>query len=276
MSLYLSKGTIFPKIPIVEVTMSISTRYLGLCALLCVALATTVPAVQAQHWISYDDNTRYLALGDSLSTGYGAHPATNGFVYQLYQSGVIDDINNTLLCNIGVVNATSADVLAHQIPLGALFFSNTGADYRKVITLTVGGDDMQAIIGAFLDPNLTPEEKAKLVNNTLIAFSANLGAILANLIAYPDVHIYIANQYDPRLPIPGESDVINALNSAIGFVASNFPHVTVVDVFNAFEGRKGLLLSEKKGAEMFQVHPTNAGYGVMAKAFADAIRESND
>jgi lysophospholipase L1-like esterase len=243
---------------------------------LLAVLIMSVSTVRAQYWVSFEDNTRYLALGDSLSAGYGAHPATNGFVYQIYQSGAIDNINNLLLNNIGVVNATSADVLAHQLPLGTLFFFNTGADYRKVVTITVGGDDLQAIIPKFIDPNLTPEEKEQLIEDTLTVFSANLGAILANLSAFPDVHIYVANQYDPRLPIPGETEVIDALNSAISSVVSLFPLATLVDVFSAFEGKKGLLLIEKTGAEMFQAHPTDAGYRVMTKAFADAIRQANN
>ena len=214
----------------------------------------------SQHWTSFEDNTRYWALGDSLSAGYGAHPSTNGFVYQLYQGGAIDNINNTLLNNLGVVNATSLDVLFYQLPLGGLFFSDTGADYRKVVTLTIGGNDMFKVIGG-ADPEAI-----------LTAFADNLGAILYSLVmAYPDVEIYVANQYDPRLPISGGSDLVGALNDVIALVVSGFPEATVVDIFNAFEGRKGLLLIEKKGADVLQVHPTNSGYRVMTKAFADTI-----
>ncbi len=233
------------------------------CALgaLFVLLFMAAPASWAQYWVSFEDNTRYLALGDSLSAGYGAHPATNGFAYQLYQSGAIDNINNMLFNNIGTVWATSSDVLSHQVPLGKLFFSNTGADYRKVVTLTVGGNDMVQILGG-ADPN-----------TVLGNFANNLGAILFNLaLAHPDVEIFVANQYDPRLPIPGGSALVQALNSVIASVVFYFPQATVVDVFSAFEGRKGLLLIEKQGSEILQVHPTNAGYRVITMAFADAIR----
>jgi hypothetical protein len=44
-----------------------------------------------------------------------------------------------------------------------------------------------------------------------------------------------------------------------------------VDVFSAFEGRSELLLAERQGSGM-QIHITNAGYKVMADAFAKAIR----
>ncbi len=118
---------------------------------LLVGLLVTAPA-SAQYWTSFADNTRYMALGDSLSAGYGAHPATQGFVYQLYQSRAIDKVNNLLLCNVGVPNAMSADVLAYQVPMVPLFFAETGATYRKVITLTVGGNDLfQIFFGADAD-----------------------------------------------------------------------------------------------------------------------------
>jgi len=46
----------------------------------------------------------------------------------------------------------------------------------------------------------------------------------------------------------------------------------VADVFDAFQGRTGLLLIERHGANPAEVHPTNAGYRVMAEAVAAAAR----
>jgi len=221
----------------------------------------TAPAAWAQYWVSFEDHTRYMALGDSLSAGYAAHPATQGFVYQLYQSGVIDNVNHTLFCDAGVPNATSADVLAHQVPQVGLFFSNTGTPYRQVITLTVGGNDLLLILGG-ADPTAV-----------MTTFGDNLGAILGSLVTtFPDAHIYVANQYNPRLGVPNEALLIATANQVIAQVVGLFPSAKVVDVFSAFDGRSGLLLVEKRGADQFQVHPTNAGYRVMAKAFADAIQ----
>jgi lysophospholipase L1-like esterase len=68
---------------------------------------------------------------------------------------------------------------------------------------------------------------------------------------------------------------VDALNGVISMVVSQFPQAMVVDVFSAFKGQEGLLLIEKKGSELLQVHPTNAGYKVMTEAFADAIRAKN-
>lgn len=219
------------------------------------------PGAWAQFWVSFADHTRYMALGDSLSAGYAAHPATQGFVYQLYQSGVIDNVNHLLFCDAGVPNATSADVLAHQVPQVGLFFSDTGTPYRKVITLTVGGNDMLQIIDG-ADPG-----------EVITTLAGNLATILGTLAAtFPDAQIYVANQYDPRLGVPNEELLIAAVNQAVAQVVGLFPTATLVDIFSAFDGRSGLLLVEKRGAEPDQVHPTDAGYRVMEKAFANAIR----
>jgi len=235
---------------------------MALCAL------AIIPFAQAQPWTSFDDNTRYLALGDSLSAGYGAKPATQGFVYQLYQSGVIDNLNNMLFCTIAVPYATSAVVLAHQVPQASLFLAPTGKSYKKVITLTVGGNDVSSVMAP--DGTVNPA----LVPAMLAAYGGNLTAILTNLAtSFPDAKIYVGNLYDPRLPIPGADILLGLMNGVTAAVVSGFPgHAVLVDLNAAFDGRSGLLLSEKPGAGPDQVHPTNAGYRAIAKAFEDAIR----
>jgi hypothetical protein len=81
------------------------------------------------------------------------------------------------------------------------------------------------------------------------------------------------NYWDPKLPIPGERDLVLALNFTVGAVVAGFQSndVVLVDVFSAFEGRSGLLLIERNGSSPLQIHPTNAGYQVIAATFEKAI-----
>jgi lysophospholipase L1-like esterase len=229
------------------------------------ALATGSAAWAQPWWTSIDDNTRYLALGDSLSASYDAKPVTQGFVYQLYQSGIIDNVNNLLFCAEAVPGATSTDVLNYQIPQVRLFFEDTGKSYRKVVTLTVGGNDLLSLLGpGGIDQSLIP--------GVLQTYANNLAGILQFLaINFPDAKVYVGNQYDPKLPVPGAELLIGAVNQYGAAVTNQFPNAVLVDIFSAFEGRNGLLLIEKRGAG-FNIHPTSAGYQVIAKAFADAIR----
>lgn len=243
------------------------------CALLILA---ALPAVARADFPLLDNSTlsgtRYMALGDSLSAGYKALPATNGFVYLLYQEGAFDRVNNTLMTNIGVPGATSQDVLNHQLPLAigpSLFRPNR-------VTMTVGGNDLLSLLGP-TPP--TPQQVAAVLQN----FGNNLAQILAGLcIGLPDgARIYVGNLYS--IPeIPGTDQVVPLFNGVVSQVVGGVKQLpqcqdnvlAVADIFSAFQGRAGLLLIERHGAAADEVHPTNAGYRVIADAFQAAIAAS--
>jgi lysophospholipase L1-like esterase len=207
---------------------------------------------QAELPWQLDGHTRYMALGDSIAAGYGAVPATQGYVYQLYQGGVFDTVPNTLFCNAAVPGATSKDVLDYQVRQVALFHPN-------VITLTVGGNDLLAIMNG-ADP--------MQVMNT---FALNFEHILSKLrTTLPDARIYVSNQYSVP-EITGSDQIVPVFNGIVSQIAQSF-NVTVADVYSAFEGRNGLLLIERHDAAPDQVHPTNAGYRAIADAFEIVIR----
>jgi lysophospholipase L1-like esterase len=202
---------------------------------------------------NFDRPTRYMALGDSLAAGYGAVPATQGYVYLLYQLGVFDSIERMLFCNAGVPGASSLDVLEHQVPLAVNKFRPT------VITISVGGNDLLPLLaGAGL-------------HQVLDTFRTNLDRILHRLRSgLPETKIYLNNLYSiPEIPETGV--IVPVLNRLISRVARAFD-VPVADVYSAFRGKGGLLGIEHDGAPRDEVHPTNAGYRVMARAFEEAVK----
>jgi len=209
--------------------------------------------VQAELPWQFDQHTRYMALGDSLVAGYGAVPATQGYVYLLYQGAVFDTVPNTLFSNAGVPGATSDHVLNYQVPQAIDAFQPT------VITLTVGGNDLVQILGG-ADPG-----------TVLGHFQNNLIQILGALrTALPNTRIYMSNLYTIS-DIPGADDVVPLFNAIVVGVAGAYG-VPVADVYSAFLGKKGLLLIERNGAGQYEIHPTNAGYRTMANAFEAVIQ----
>ena len=218
-------------------------------------------AVHAANPATISDNTRYLAMGDSLTAGYGAMPTTDGYAYLLYREGAYDTISNTLFANTAMPGATSAQVLAYQVPLA------TGTGFHPdVITMTVGGNDILAILeGA--DPQ-----------QVVFGFQGNLASILYQLcVALPDTRIYVGNLYSiQNFPIPTDP-VIQVFNQVVGGVTAFMNagpcggRVKVADVYSAFSGsQQALLIINRNGSDPLQVHPTNAGYRAMEKAFLDA------
>jgi lysophospholipase L1-like esterase len=145
---------------------------------------SAMSAVHGQPWVLMDSHTRYAALGDSVAAGYGALPATQAYPYQLYQSGVIDNINNTLFSMMAVPGAMTSDVLYYQIPQLGRFLHHTGMPYRQVVTLQIGANDMfQVMAGA--EPTAV-----------LTAIGGNLYAIIGKLTTdFPNAKIYVGKLF---------------------------------------------------------------------------------
>jgi lysophospholipase L1-like esterase len=210
-------------------------------------------------------DTRYLVMGDSLGAGQGAVPQTQGYAYLLYVGTGVEELPAVLFSNIAASGGvTSEHVLAHQVPLAAVFRPD-------LVTLTVGGNDLLTILeGA--DPNAV-----------LTEFGTNLFQILAGLCSLPVTpRVFVANQFDiPELTgsVPGGTVLLDAFNDIVASVVTGVQTVApecpvrLVDVHGAFLGRTGLLLIERHGAGPVEVHPTNAGHRVIADAFRDAIDE---
>jgi lysophospholipase L1-like esterase len=210
-------------------------------------------SVRAELPWQLDQHTRYMALGDSLTAGYGAVPATQGYVYLLYHSGVFDTAPNTILSNAGVPGATSQHVLDHQVPQAIHAFQPTA------ITITVGGNDLIMVLNG-ADPA-----------TVLADFQFNLAQILGQLRAtLPNTRIYISNLYSIS-EIPGADTIVPIFNSIVAGVAGAFG-VPVADVYSEFLGKNGLLLIRRHGANQFEVHPTNAGHRVIADAFKAVVQ----
>jgi lysophospholipase L1-like esterase len=222
-----------------------------------------------------DDATRYMALGDSLAAGYLALPVTKAYVYRLYEMAAFDSLDRTLFCNAAVPGATSSDVLLHQVPQALI---RDGGFNPKFVTLTVGGNDLLSIL-RYIQTNPVPSTVVPYATQVIMQYGRNLGAILYQLhTGLPNAKIFVANQYalpeiEARVSLAGP--MIAFFNDVINEVAGQFPtNVYVVDVHAAFLDRQDLLLGERPGVSPFETHPTNKGYRVMAKAFAEAIEEN--
>jgi lysophospholipase L1-like esterase len=245
-------------------------------AMTIVAIAIAGAPAQAQQ-PTPDDATRYAALGDSVAAGYKAQPATNGYTFLLYENGAFDRVTHTLFNNLSAVGATSEDVLLYQVPQ-ALIPWTEGGFQPHYVTLTVGGNDAVAI-QRYAATNPSPLDLQLFIQQTIIAYAQNLGGILQALTtALPNVKIFVSNHYSvPEIEalLPGADLVLAAFNQTVQAAAAPFAgRVFVVDAYSAFLDRQGLLLIERRGASLFEVHLTNAGHRVMAQAFADSIAEN--
>ena len=192
---------------------------------LVAALVAAPMSAQSPQQLA-DDATRYMAMGDSLAAGFKAQPATQGYAFRLYQTGVFDRVPHTLFNNIGVVGATSGDVLKYEVPL-ALLPAALGGFQAQYITLNVGGNDIAAL-HALAASNPPSDVLAGAIAAAVVAYRLNLEAILEQLTSQlPDVKIFVANQYTvPEIEalFPGAPDVVALFNAQTAAAVAEVPN----------------------------------------------------
>jgi len=234
----------------------------------------------------------YLALGDSLAVGVGASNIHTTYVQRLftyYRGAVSVDT----LVNLGVGGETSAS-FGPQLARALATIGDPATDAR-VVTLDIGGND--ALGTLFGDPacvadRTSPTCQAAMAA-TLAAFATNYATILATvnaaLAADPgDEQVYVMTYYNlwggTGDPLEALADTLllgadltidcaaNAsdptkvgLNDLIACIAMASGAV-VADVYGAFDDR-ALVLTHVADAD---IHPTDAGYATITKAFMDA------
>jgi lysophospholipase L1-like esterase len=246
--------------------------------------------------------TVYIALGDSLAWGDGASvPTHTGYVPRLagYFQGASHGGADELI-NLGVGGTTTGQLLSGQVLQALAIIGNPATDTR-VVTISVGGNDLLNLIN---DPNDPCLADAGSTACQLLLFAAMTGvatnmpqilwALQGALAADPGIEkIFVLLPYNafngtghPLEALIGQAMrgndmaidcAANANPANVGLVglddilactAASFGAV-VVDSYPLFEGRTLQLTHMGEG---FNVHPNDAGYEVIAKAHRVADR----
>jgi len=218
-------------------------------------------AVFAGNPAGLDDNVRYLSMGDSYAAGKGAIPVTSGYAYLLYQGGVFASIPNTTFANSAMPGTTSTDVLNYQVPQVINFKPH-------VITMSTGTNDLKRVLGGANPATVLAQLSSNMTSilctrrDTMAGQGIDVLIIVGN---YPDYPWLRAVNPQVRVIMQQANAVLAAAAQTCG--------ARVADVFTAFDGKNGLFLYYREGADPNEGHPTNAGYRVMAKAFEDAANQ---
>lgn len=242
-------------------------RWLAILLSLCLVLGLTPGTAWAVG--------TYVALGDSITTGYGLEDGDKSFAQQLAEA------QGLALENLAEKGATSADVLEELKEPGAQEF----VENAQLITLTVGGNDLMAALyqylarayneknpGANLDWEAVPEQ---ILNGNLASFAAenlakfinsdehadaratfenNFLAIVENIRGLnPTARLIVANQYNPY------GHVVDGMEESLQKVAQK---LIITPVGNAVTGLNETIAdaAETKGYEVADIY----------SAFADA------
>lgn len=207
---------------------------------------------------SGDKVNLYLALGDSITRGYGV-PSSASFP-TLYADFLRRHDPYLRLLNLGVNGLTTNGLLASLQYNHDLRQSVSEAE---LITLTIGSNDLLHLIR---NPHQTMNmSQLPTIFNHLNKTLALTGAELRHL--NPRATIKVATLYNPlpagpyALYMALAQGVIDNANRIIVTWARHYGFI-VVCLDRVFRGKEHLLISPD------YLHPNAAGYQVIAKAFA--------
>lgn len=235
----------------------------------------------------------YMALGDSLSFGY--QPNLD------FSSGFADDIFNDLrfVDVTGIVNYACAgettDTFIHGGCVGrfAHHGSYTGAqltaavDFLKKeanrghvspITLEIGSNDVLPDWDQFTctaSPNADIDLARMDANLTKVILPQLLDALQSRTNAN-NGDLHLLNYYNPYAKeCPNSAPFVHTVNDHLAADAAQFK-VPVVDIYGAFGGDTGMAAHICDytwicDSRFHDVHPTNTGYQIIAKAVELAL-----
>ena len=282
-------------------------RILSTLLALCLALSL----LPASALAAGGEQKSYVALGDSITTGYGLAENEAGFARQ------VADSNGYTLTNLAQDGATSTDLLE-------VVKSEANADTLKnadLITVTIGGNDLMNALYAYLaeeynnkqnsdTPITAADVKASLAgtlseipqvamlsfaaskipdfpdstaaNTALSTFATNFSSIISAIKGNnSSAEIIVVNQYNPYsrlstgnlLDLSALDSAVQALNTAISSGAT--AGYTVADVYTAFEEatENPCNASVSLPSINLDFHPTAAGHSLIASTISALLTD---
>ena len=259
---------------------------------LCLIVSLLPSAAFAQ------DDVSYVALGDSITTGYGLGEDAQSFAEQVAAE------NGYSLTSLAADGATSSDLLVVvQAEGNAETLSNA-----DIVTITIGGNDLMNALYAYLaaETDSTPEAVKTALESadatTLLSFADKidgfaestqyetaLEALVANFDASivalrgmnNDVSIVVINQYNPYSHLSSSfSSVIDAFESGLSELNDKLEYYSgiyysVADVYTAFKGAEQNPCNAEVSLESVNLdfHPNAYGHTLIAETVNSVLRD---
>ena len=225
-----------------------------------------------------NSNLNYVALGDSLATGYGA--ANSSYVYRYADILSTDTGTAVNVSNLGVNGLTSMQ-LRTEIENDQRV--QEAIEQAEVITINIGANDLLRARWQHRTGECGGADNQDCLRQAVNGFQANWDAILAEVTATRSSDTTIIRTldfYNPFVDVDSATDswpnasandfvvfkkYLEQLNSHIAASSDGYgiPHARIYETFNGPNGeedpsRKGYLSSD-------ELHPSDDGHSAIAQ-----------
>lgn len=238
--------------------------------------ATEEPAMEESTMATATTNSSldYVALGDSLATGYGA---TQGYVYRYADFLEVDTGTTIDVYNLGVNGMTSGRLRA-EIEDNRSVKDTIGQ--AEIITINIGANDLLWARWSYHTGSCGGADNQDCLRQAVGDFQANWDAILAdvtNLRSPEAAIIRTMDFYNPSVDVdkamggrPNDFEVfkkyLEQVNSHIAKSSAVYG-IPRAEVYEAFNGPNGDEDPSTKGYMSSDgVHPNDDGHAVIARS----------
>jgi lysophospholipase L1-like esterase len=198
---------------------------------------------------------KIVALGDSLTSGFGDQSGNTGYITVLDQMlRKQRGVDQTQVKNYAIGGHRS-DQLLDELNRSEVQYSISKADY---IIVTIGGNDVITVAQQNIF-DLTNAPFAEGNREYLI----NLNQIVSKIKEYnPHAHLYFVGIYNPFASlfsgVPEIEQLIESWNQSTENVLSSYDNTYFIPVADVFKGKEDQYLFDD------YIHPNEAGYKQMA------------
>jgi len=237
------------------------------------------PTIEAQTKAAAAANSSlsYVALGDSLATGYGA---TEGYVYRYADLLSVDTGTTIDVRNLGVNGLTSERLRTEIEDNNAV---RNAIRQAEIVTINIGANDLLRARWSYRTGGCGGADNQDCLRQTVSNFQANWDAVLTDVagLRSPDAAIIRTTDfYNPSVdtdratgswPDAGANDFevfkryLEQVNSHIAESSDAYgiPHARVYEAFNGPNGDEDP--STKGYMSPDVIHPNDSGHAAIAR-----------
>lgn len=207
----------------------------------------------------------YLALGDSITAGYGASHPSHCFVRY-----VSDYIKAKSIAERTMVIAQNGWT-SKDVQIAANLIHPSIWDRVEVLTLVAGGNDLRSLLRRMYLPVGGYPLSKQIVHQKLQEFSYHMNLLSESIAAHHTPHVIVTTVYNPAPNFPLAVYAIESLNHRILDIAKSHSF-EVVDIYTAFQNHEASYIEGYRSgrfedlATPFRrpIHPNNAGHQQIA------------